>query len=173
MLLSKFEANIKGISHPEWYRIMSGTIGYRQHAFIDPIYDVIVGQWLRTVWYIKRFRIPVGQAFSHGIRHVFIVIKWTVTHSSVNRNKNMSYPVWKCLPYGSPQHPYYWITVLLICSSEYHRNQVSHRDSARIRPCTIFHTRNFPIIPPLYLMAHIWQNWKKKSVVLMLLPWDL
>ena len=48
---------------------------------------------------------PVWHAFSYGIRHVFIVIKWTVTRSFVNHNENMSYPVWKCLPYGSPQPP--------------------------------------------------------------------
>ena len=31
--------------------------------------------------------------FSYGIRHVFIVIQWTMSHSSLNRNENMSYPV--------------------------------------------------------------------------------
>ena len=39
--------------------------------------------------------ISVRQAFSYGIRHVFIVIQWTVTHSSLNHNENMPYPVWK------------------------------------------------------------------------------
>ena len=29
------------------------------------------------------------------IRHVFIVIQWTVTHSLLNHNENMPYPIWK------------------------------------------------------------------------------
>ena len=29
-----------------------------------------------------------------------------VTHTSGNHNENMPYPVWQCMPYGSPQPPY-------------------------------------------------------------------
>ena len=35
------------------------------------------------------------------------LFKWTVTHNSVNHNGNMPDPVWKFLPYGIPQPPYY------------------------------------------------------------------
>ena len=52
---------------------------------------------------IGRLRTPVRCAFSYGIRHVFIVIQWAVTHSSVNHNGNVPYPVWKCMQYGSLQ----------------------------------------------------------------------
>ena len=44
---------------------------------------------------IERLQKPVRQAFSFGIRHVFIVIQWTVTHGSLNHNESMPYPVWK------------------------------------------------------------------------------
>ena len=42
---------------------------------------------------IERLRNPVRLAFSYGIWHVFIVIQWTVTHSLLNHNKNMPYPI--------------------------------------------------------------------------------
>ena len=66
---------------------------------------------LTTDWFafdlltIERLRTLVRQAFSYGILHAFIVIQWTVTHSSVNHNENTPFPVWKCTPYGSPQPP--------------------------------------------------------------------
>ena len=47
--------------------------------------------------------------FLYGIRHVFIVIQWTMSHSSLNHNENMPYPVWKCLPYVSAQALYYFL----------------------------------------------------------------
>ena len=55
--------------------------------------------WISSVL-VGRLRTPVHQAFAYGIRHVSIVIQWTVTQSSVNHNENMPYPVRKCLPYG-------------------------------------------------------------------------
>ena len=48
--------------------------------------------WLNT---LERMRNPVWQAFSYWIWHVSIVIQWTVTHSSMNHNEHMPYPVWK------------------------------------------------------------------------------
>ena len=33
--------------------------------------------------------------FSYDIQHVFIVIQWTMSHSSLNHNENMLYIVWK------------------------------------------------------------------------------
>ena len=56
---------------------------------------------------IGRLWTHARQAFSYGIRHVFIVIHWTMSNSSLNHNENMSYAVWKSLPYRSPQPPYY------------------------------------------------------------------
>ena len=44
----------------------------------------------------------------------FIVIQWTITHSSLNHNENMPYPIWKCLPYGSLQHLYHENFIKLI-----------------------------------------------------------
>ena len=44
---------------------------------------------------LEMMRIPVRQAFSYGIRHAFIVIKWSVILILLNHNENMSYPVWK------------------------------------------------------------------------------
>ena len=49
----------------------------------------------------------VRLAVSDGIRHVFIVIHWTISKSSLSHNENMPYVVWKYLPYGSPQPPFY------------------------------------------------------------------
>ena len=49
---------------------------------------------------IERLRNPVRQVFSYGIRYVFIVIQWTVTHSSLNHNENMPYPVLKSCRMG-------------------------------------------------------------------------
>ena len=46
------------------------------------------GVWQKIA---ERMRNP----FSYGIRHVFIVSHWNVTHSSLNHNENMLYPVWK------------------------------------------------------------------------------
>ena len=44
--------------------------------------------------------------FSYGIRYAFIAIQWILSHSSINHNENLPYPVWKCLPYGIPQSFY-------------------------------------------------------------------
>ena len=49
----------------------------------------------RATKLIERMRNPGRQAFSDGIRNVFIVIQWTETHSSLNHTENMPYPVWK------------------------------------------------------------------------------
>ena len=57
---------------------------------------------------IRRLRTPIWQAFSYGIRHILIVIHWTMSHSSLNNNEIMPYPLWKYLPYGSPQ-PSQWL----------------------------------------------------------------
>ena len=41
------------------------------------------------------------------ILHVFIVIHWGIKRSCFLESQwNMPYPVWKCLAYRSPQHPY-------------------------------------------------------------------
>ena len=66
---------------------------------------------------LGRLRTPVCQAFLYGIRHVFIVMQWTVTHSSVNHNLSTLYRLWKYLPYGSPQPLYcvsFWHTYLVV-----------------------------------------------------------
>ena len=63
----------------------------------------------RLVWLcatIERLWTPIRQTFAYGIGHIFIVIHWTMSHSSLNNNENMPYPVWKCLLYGSLQPPY-------------------------------------------------------------------
>ena len=57
---------------------------------------------------LERLWTPLRQTFSYGIRHIFIVIHWKMSHSSLNNNENMPYPVWKSLPYGSSQPPYYF-----------------------------------------------------------------
>ena len=51
-----------------------------------------------TLIALERVRNPIRQAFSYGIRHVFIAIQWTVTHSSFNHNENMPYRI----PYENP-----------------------------------------------------------------------
>ena len=40
-------------------------------------------------------RSPQWQALTYGMRHAFIVMQWTVSHSSVDHKENMPYPVWK------------------------------------------------------------------------------
>ena len=40
------------------------------------------------------------KSMSYGVRHLFIVIQWTMSLSSLNHDENMPYLVWKCLPYG-------------------------------------------------------------------------
>ena len=47
---------------------------------------------------IKRLRAPIRHAFSYGMQHVFIVIHWTMSHSSLNNNENVPYPIYKCMP---------------------------------------------------------------------------
>ena len=37
---------------------------------------------------IGMLRTPVPQAFSYGIRHISIVIHWTISHGSLNNNEN-------------------------------------------------------------------------------------
>ena len=52
---------------------------------------------------------------AYGIRHVFIVIQWTMSHSSLNHNENMPYPVWKCLLYGISHHLYLNYVLCRLC----------------------------------------------------------
>ena len=47
------------------------------------------------------------------VRHVLIVIHWTMSHSPLTYNKSMPYPVRKHLPYGSPQ-PLYWFGIPIV-----------------------------------------------------------
>ena len=51
-----------------------------------------VGMQLNQCQTIGRLWTPVRQEFSYGIRHVYIVIQWAVTHRSVNHNESMPYP---------------------------------------------------------------------------------
>ena len=52
-----------------------------QHGIFN-LYSFSLG-WMQTA---------LRQAFSYGIRHVFIVIQWTVTHSSGNHNEKCRIP---------------------------------------------------------------------------------
>ena len=54
---------------------------------------------------IGRMQTPVREVFSYGIRYVFIVIQWTVTHSSVNHKENMT-----CAPPVGYSHSSYILT---------------------------------------------------------------
>ena len=88
------------------------------HAFSGSVYasNHVNASWSKLfqekLWWIilERFRTPVRQAFAYGIRHIFIEIRWTMSHSSLDNNENMPYPVWKCLACASSQHPYCFIT---------------------------------------------------------------
>ena len=55
-------------------------------------------------WHVRHWE---GCGLPYGIRseisYVFIVVQWTISHSSLNHNESIPYPVWKCLPYGSSQ----------------------------------------------------------------------
>ena len=41
--------------------------------------------------------------FIRDMSYFFIVIHWSMSHSPLNNNENMPYPVWKYLAYESPQ----------------------------------------------------------------------
>ena len=53
--------------------------------------NICSDQWLYVTGFIgliiQRLHNPVRQTFPHGIQHVFIVIQWTMTHSSLNHNE--------------------------------------------------------------------------------------
>ena len=44
----------------------------------------------KHIRFLHKLRNPVRHVFSHRKRHVFIVIQWTVTHTSLNHNEIMS-----------------------------------------------------------------------------------
>ena len=80
---------------------LCSTLGHKQSWAPSQTHLDMISQTL------GRMPTLVRRTFSYGIRHVSIVIHWTMTHSSLNHNENMPYPVWKWPLYGSP-HPPYW-----------------------------------------------------------------
>ena len=103
---------------------------------------------------IGRTRTPLRQVFSYGIRHIFIVIHWTMSNSSLNNNENIPYPVWKktchtgvrILPnvsFLTSQNVN--VCTLQICMGEIHTKMMKNKDyclSTIVTP-TVNHLRGY------------------------------
>ena len=72
------------------------------HHFIEIIYltfgfynlhNKVYLLYVNIQYIIKRLQTPIHQAFSFRIGHIFIVILYTVSHSSLNNNENIPYPI--------------------------------------------------------------------------------
>ena len=64
-------------------------------GWLSPLHNQFSGKWSQA---LGSLRIPIRHTFLYGIWHVFIEICWTLSHSSLNHNENMRYPVWKYWP---------------------------------------------------------------------------